>query len=363
MNRISHTLICFLSFPSLATGGDFTPLPKPTGTYSVGVKVLEIFAPPPLSAEKNAASTLSKKTTDKTPRRSTYTVQVFYPSKPHKENSPYLPIIPKEEAPTELPTFLSSAKLQAECLPGYKFPALLFVPNLGEHPSRYTMICSEVASHGYVMCSIDLSRFPYANLPNENPFRPDDNDFSDNMKKILPDLKAAEEEILNLLPALAKHSEIQASAIPASHADGLSPQGELFQGAIGLKAGVPIALASTKAPLPFVSILDTTETPLLNESGADHFMLFFNDPTSANAQHYKNWCELSNAQHALYQLGQRPFYRKWTQQENLPFATPLADDVYMKTASEHTLPEVENFLKTLVQWLNWQTQGAIKEAP
>jgi pimeloyl-ACP methyl ester carboxylesterase len=89
---------------------------------------------------------------DKTPRR--WMVQAFYPSIAHQGTYPYQPgtLVNGVIADSQV---VAHAKPNADLLPRRHFPVILFIPGLGADRQDYTILCEELASHGYVIFSLD----------------------------------------------------------------------------------------------------------------------------------------------------------------------------------------------------------------
>lgn len=115
-------------------------LPKPTGSYSTGTKAIEVRDP---------SRTLFR---DQKPRR--WIIQAFYPSKKHEGIYPYMPDTLKDGIVQGTKIFALS-KPNAAPLPSQKFPVIIFVPGLGEERQKYTILCEELASQGYIILAVD----------------------------------------------------------------------------------------------------------------------------------------------------------------------------------------------------------------
>ncbi|MES2252389.1 MAG: hypothetical protein V4482_01730 [Pseudomonadota bacterium] len=143
--------LIMLTFLPLVNSAPIT-LPVPTGTYSVGTKTIEMRDPARLMLK------------DATPRR--WMIQAFYPCNKHQETSLYMPgtiqngmiegtIVKthsKENATTIVPEQILT--LDDPALLGQKFPVIFFIPGIGGYHQNYTILCEELASHGYVVLAI-----------------------------------------------------------------------------------------------------------------------------------------------------------------------------------------------------------------
>jgi pimeloyl-ACP methyl ester carboxylesterase len=105
--------------------------PKPTGPYCVGTKAIEVNEP------------------------KRFMVQAFYPSQKHEGTCPYMPGT-LEDGFVEGIKVLVHAKPDAPSLETGHLPTIIFVPGLGMVRQAYTILCEELASHGYLVLSVDL---------------------------------------------------------------------------------------------------------------------------------------------------------------------------------------------------------------
>lgn len=115
-------------------------LPRPTGSYSVGTKAIEVKDPS------------RRMLRDSSPRR--WMVQAFYPSEKHEALYPYMPGT-IHNGKVEGVQVLTHSKPNADPIRSRAFPVIIFVPGLGEERQKYTILCEELASQGYVVLSID----------------------------------------------------------------------------------------------------------------------------------------------------------------------------------------------------------------
>lgn len=113
---------------------------KPTGSYSIGTKAIEIQDP--------------SRTLFRNQHSRRWMSQLFYPSKKHEGTYPYMPDTLKDGIVQGIKV-VASAKPNAECLPSQKFPLIIFIPGLGEERQKYTILCEELASQGYIVLTVD----------------------------------------------------------------------------------------------------------------------------------------------------------------------------------------------------------------
>lgn len=115
-------------------------LPQPSGSFSVGTQVCQ-------------------------PEKADFQVQFWYPC-PKTESPSYTPYQPKElddflETPKNAPpyqkiVFMTHAIQDAPCLKG-KHPVIIFLHGRGDNKQSNTIACCDLASHGYIVASIDHS--------------------------------------------------------------------------------------------------------------------------------------------------------------------------------------------------------------
>ena len=127
-------------FVNVTAFASILTLPKPTGIFSVGTKAIEIRDPS------------RQMFRDTNPRR--WMIQVFYPCKTHQETSHYMPDT-LQDGIVDGVHVMAHAKLDAQILSGQKFPVIFFVPGIGSERQKYTILCEELASHGYIVFAID----------------------------------------------------------------------------------------------------------------------------------------------------------------------------------------------------------------
>lgn len=151
--RISFLILTILFFSTKVFADDLM-LPKPTGPYSVGTKAIDV---------KDPSRTQLR---DDTPRH--WVIQAFYPSEKQEGTYPYRPET-LENGGVEGVKILAHAQPKATLLKKGPYPVVIFVPGFGEAGQNYTILCEELASHGYVVLSLDqpyvsnFVRFPNGN--------------------------------------------------------------------------------------------------------------------------------------------------------------------------------------------------------
>lgn len=139
-NMLRFLFFCFLISSKNCLALDVV-LPAPTGPYSVGTKAIEMKDPS------------RRMLRDPSQRR--WMVQAFYPSH-HRtpQTYPYMPGTLKDGMVKEIKVFTHSQP-DAQILAQKTFPTLLFVPGFGEERQKYTLLCEEMSSYGYVVLSFD----------------------------------------------------------------------------------------------------------------------------------------------------------------------------------------------------------------
>lgn len=115
-------------------------LPPITGDYSVGTKSIEIID----SSRKMLRDDSSRK----------WMVQIFYPSSNHQGNYDYMPGTIKQ-GNIRGTKIISYAKPNADIKKDIYLPVIIFVPGFGGVRQRYTILLEELASHGFIIFSID----------------------------------------------------------------------------------------------------------------------------------------------------------------------------------------------------------------
>lgn len=146
-------------------------LPVPTGTYKVGTKAIEVT---------DKRRTMHR---GKGPRR--WVIQAFYPLKANIQPTPPLdvpswympgtldqgsienktvyahakPMLPSIKVGRQEKTFSNYLNItcmrNSDIIEEHGLPVVLFVPGFGEERQKYTILCEELASHGYVVMSFD----------------------------------------------------------------------------------------------------------------------------------------------------------------------------------------------------------------
>jgi pimeloyl-ACP methyl ester carboxylesterase len=139
MHKILFFISLLFTFSNLLSAEPIT-LPKPTGIYAVGTKAFE------LKDEKR------KMFRGEESRR--WMIQAFYPAEKHEGTYPYMPETLKNGKVVDVEV-LAHAKLNASILKESSYPLIIFVPGLGQERQKYTILCEELASQGYVILSLD----------------------------------------------------------------------------------------------------------------------------------------------------------------------------------------------------------------
>lgn len=135
---LNITILCIIFTNN--TYGKEVLLPKPTGLYDVGTKAIEF---------KDDTRTMLR---DKNIRH--WMVQAFYPSANHEGTYPYMPGTLKKGKVKGIEV-LTYAKPDAIISKKDTYPVIFFIPGLGQERQDYTILCEELASHGYVVLSLD----------------------------------------------------------------------------------------------------------------------------------------------------------------------------------------------------------------
>jgi dienelactone hydrolase len=129
---------CINNFAALGTA---VTLPTPTGPYNVGTRNLE--------HHDSTRKMLRGKDKQK------WMVQAFYPTNDSTKGTfPYMPETLKDGKIQSVKVYAFSHPF-AEISDRRRFPVIIFVPGLGGIRQDYTIICEELASHGYVVLSFD----------------------------------------------------------------------------------------------------------------------------------------------------------------------------------------------------------------
>lgn len=148
---MKHTLIVLLLSSYFATGQSQTEsLPKPTGTYFVGVTY------------QSFVDTTRKELFDNTQQKNReIAVKVWYPSDIHSDFETYLLPAESEFATTYLqfPELYKTLRTNSSrdvplSSKEREYPVLIFSHGLGEHYSQNTILMEDLASHGYIVFSI-----------------------------------------------------------------------------------------------------------------------------------------------------------------------------------------------------------------
>jgi hypothetical protein len=137
--QIFMVIVILLVCPSIAS--EIT-LPKPAGQYAVGTKAMDITDPTRTQLR------------DISPRR--WMAQVFYPCQSHTKTYPYRPGTLNNGMIDEM-RVLAHAAPDAPVLKSIvaPFPLIFFAPGFGGGRQDHTILCEELASHGYVVVSFD----------------------------------------------------------------------------------------------------------------------------------------------------------------------------------------------------------------
>jgi dienelactone hydrolase len=127
--------------------------PKPTGQYAVGTKAFELH---------DDSRTLFH---NSNPKR--WMVQAYYPMEnaPSGVTYPYMPGT-LNNGMVEERSVLAHAQPDAAPILHRQFPVIFLVPGMGEERQKYTILCEELASQGYVVLSLDQPYFSnYVKFP------------------------------------------------------------------------------------------------------------------------------------------------------------------------------------------------------
>ena len=133
-------LICIGSWSKTASAVEVV-LPEPRGSFSVGTQAIEISDPQRKMFRGN------------NPRR--WMIQAFFPiEKTRSQNFHYMPGT-LENGGVLGSTVFAHANTDARISMSGPFPVILFLHGLGNVRQSYTILCEEIASHGYVVLSFD----------------------------------------------------------------------------------------------------------------------------------------------------------------------------------------------------------------
>lgn len=139
MHKVLFFISLLFSFSNLISAEKLT-LPKPTGIYPVGTKAFEMTD----EKRKMFRGEESRK----------WMIQAFYPVEKHEGTYPYMPETLKNGKILDIEV-LTHAKPSASLLKESSYPLVIFVPGLGQERQKYTILCEELASQGYVILSLD----------------------------------------------------------------------------------------------------------------------------------------------------------------------------------------------------------------
>jgi predicted dienelactone hydrolase len=141
--------IAFYSSAGLAQS-DSTRLPAPTGQYGVGSTIKEY--------------------TDASRQNRILPVQVWYPAQGSQVETwvPYANSVDYKHVQVNNQTNVGFAKIK-------KCPLVLICPGRGVEKFAYTTLAAELASHGYVVVSIDMPEIGYVIYQNGNIVKPNPN--------------------------------------------------------------------------------------------------------------------------------------------------------------------------------------------
>ncbi|MDP1723119.1 MAG: hypothetical protein Q8L85_00255 [Alphaproteobacteria bacterium] len=134
------SFILFMTLSSNILYAETLTLPKPMGIHAIGTKAFE------MKDEKR------KMFRGEESRR--WMVQAFYPAEKHEGTYPYMPETLKNGKVLDIEV-LAHAKPNALILKESSYPIVIFVPGLGQERQKYTILCEELASQGYIVLSLD----------------------------------------------------------------------------------------------------------------------------------------------------------------------------------------------------------------
>lgn len=125
---------------SFSWANDVT-LPQPMGRYAVGTKAFELMD--------------SKRNMIRGSKNQRWMVQAFYPTDEEKgRTSAYMPGSLNDGMIQGVHIF-SHGHPNAQISSRGPFPLIIFIHGLGEIRQRYTILCEELASQGYIVLSMD----------------------------------------------------------------------------------------------------------------------------------------------------------------------------------------------------------------
>lgn len=147
-------LIFFFYFANVQISfGHELNLPRPTGPFGIGTKAIEV---------RDISRTMFRGA-----ELRHWMIQAFYPTEVQKDRHPYMPETLEDGVVQDTKVF-AWAKLNADPIESKKFPLVIFIPGLGEERQKYTILCEELASYGYIVLVLDepyISNF--VKFPNE----------------------------------------------------------------------------------------------------------------------------------------------------------------------------------------------------
>ena len=116
-------------------------LPSPTGPYQVGTQAIEM---------KDSSRKMLR---DSDGRR--WMIQAFYPTPASTAQLyPYMPGTLENGMIKDVKVLVHSQP-NASLLTQKPLPVIIFIPGFGGERQKYTLLCEELASHGYVVLSFD----------------------------------------------------------------------------------------------------------------------------------------------------------------------------------------------------------------
>ena len=138
---LSSILVVFAGLRAVTSAATEVVLPRPGGPFSVGTKAIEIMDPQ------------RKMFRDENPRR--WMIQAFFPKEGTEQRTyPYMPGT-LENGHVLNDSVLAHADPSAKISKAGPFPVIFFLHGLGNVRQSYTILCEEIASHGYVVLSFD----------------------------------------------------------------------------------------------------------------------------------------------------------------------------------------------------------------
>ena len=116
-------------------------LPAPTGPYSVGTRAIAM-ADPNTKAFRGDG-------------QNRWMIQAFYPSQTRGVLPPYMPDT-LSQGIIHTTQVTAHSHVNSEIKKGPNYPVLFFVPGLGQERQKYTILCEELASKGYIVLAFDV---------------------------------------------------------------------------------------------------------------------------------------------------------------------------------------------------------------